>query len=97
MSKEEDDLSIDNTISEEESDNDSIYDKLATPLLTNQTLPDVTSQLDNLHLEIGDNQRRRNLTPAPTAERVVVSNGSFKVNSLTEFSGQRNQVKTFKL
>jgi hypothetical protein len=97
MSEEEDDLSVDDTTSEEESDNDSTHDEPATPLLTNQTLPDVTSQLDNLYLEMGDNQRGRNPTPAPTAERVAVSNGSFKVNSPTEFSGQRNQVKTFKL
>jgi hypothetical protein len=97
MSEEENDLSVDDTSSEEESDNDSTPDEPATPLLTNQTLPDVTSQLDNLHLEMGDNQRGRNPTPAPTAERVAVSNGSFKVNSPTEFSGQRNQVKTFKL
>jgi hypothetical protein len=87
MSKEDNDLSIDDTTSEEELDNDSTPDKPATPSLTNQTLPDVTSQLDNLHLNIGNNQRGRNPTPAPTAERVAVSNGSFKVNSLTEFSG----------
>jgi hypothetical protein len=43
MSEEDNDLSIDDTISEEESDNDSILDELATPSLTNQTLPDVTS------------------------------------------------------
>jgi hypothetical protein len=36
-------------------DNDSILDELATPLLTNQILPDVTNQLDNLYLNIGDN------------------------------------------
>jgi hypothetical protein len=35
MSKEENDLSIDDTLSEEELDNDSILDELATPLLTN--------------------------------------------------------------
>jgi hypothetical protein len=87
MSEEDNDLSINNTTSEEELDNDSTLDEPATPLLTNQTLPDVTNQLDNLHLNIGDNQRRRNPTLAPTAERITVSNRSFKVNSLTEFSG----------
>jgi hypothetical protein len=43
MSKKENDLSIDDTTSEEELDNDSTLDESATPLLTNQTLPDVTN------------------------------------------------------
>jgi hypothetical protein len=44
-----------------------------------------------------DPTRGRNPTPAPTADRVAASHGSFKVNAPSEFSGQRNQVKTFKL
>jgi hypothetical protein len=100
MSEEEVQPPVDDTESEEsseESEDEATPDEPATPLLTNQTLPDVTRQLDDLHLEMTDDRRGRDPTPAPTAERVVVSNGSFKVNSPTEFSGQRNQVKTFKL
>jgi hypothetical protein len=98
MSEEENDPPVD-TESEESSEEseEETPDEPATPLITNQTLSDVTNQLDNFHLEMGDNQRGRNPTPAPTAERVAVSNGSFKVNPPSEFSGQRNQVKTFKL
>jgi hypothetical protein len=92
-----DDIESEEESSEEESSDEDTPEEPATPLVTNQTLPDVTNQLDNLHLDMGDNQRGRNPTPAPTADRVAVSNGSFKVNPPSEFSGQRNQVKTFKL
>lgn len=92
-----DDIESEEESSEEESEDEDTPKEPATPLITNQTLPDVTSQLDNLHLDMGDNQRGRNPTPAPTADRVAVSNGSFKVNPPSEFSGQRSQVKTFKL
>jgi hypothetical protein len=56
---------------------------------TNQLLPEVTSQLDDLYLEIGDNSnsRRRSQTSAPTANRIIVSDRSFKINSPSELSG----------
>jgi hypothetical protein len=71
MSRREEDPPVDDTeseedSSEEDSDDEDTPEELATPLVTNQTLPDVTSRLDNLHLDIGNNQRRRNPTPAPT-------------------------------
>lgn len=92
------DIESEEESSEEESSDEETPEEPATPLNTDQPLPEVTSQLYNLHLEMGDNgPRGRNPTPAPTADRVAVASGSFKVNPPSEFSGQRNQVKTFKL
>ena len=100
MSKREDDPPVDDTeseeSSEEESSDEDTPEEPATPSVTNQSLPEVTSQLDDLHLDMGDrDQRGRDPTPAPA--RVAAPTRSFKVNPPSEFSGQMNQVKTFKL
>lgn len=87
MSKEED-PSVEDTSSEEESDNDSIPEELATPLNTNQSIPVVTEQLQSVTL---------NDMSINGSIRGANDGGSFKVNTLSEFSRQRNQVKTFKL
>ncbi|TLD05658.1 Cytochrome P450 monooxygenase-like protein [Venturia nashicola] len=102
MSRKEDppveDIESEEESSEEESSDEEAPEEPATPSNTDQPLPEVTSQLYNLHLEMGDNNPRgRNPTPAPTNDRVAGTSGSFKVNPPSEFSGQRNQVKTFKL
>jgi hypothetical protein len=60
ISKEEIHLPIDDIESEEESSKEELSDKdipeeLATLLIINQSLPEVTSQLDNLYLDIGNN------------------------------------------
>jgi hypothetical protein len=93
MSRREDDLSIDDTeseeSSEEESSDEDTLEEPATPLVTNQSLPEVTSQLDDLHLDMGNRDLYgRDPTPAPA--RVATPTRSFKVNPPTEFSGQRN-------
>lgn len=89
---EEEQLSVNDTTSEEESsDNDSTPDEAATPLDTNQSIPVVTEWLRDVHLN--DMSTNGSTRGAPTGQ----AGGSFKVNAPAEFSGQRNQVKTFKL
>jgi hypothetical protein len=85
---EEEDPSVEDTSSEEESVNDSTPDEPATPLDTNQTIPVVTEWLQNVTL---------NDMSVNGSTRGANDGGSFKVNTPSEFSGQRNQVKTFKL
>ena len=58
MSKREDDPPVDDTeseeSSEEESSDEDTPEEPATPSVTNQSLPEVTNQLDDLHLDMGD-------------------------------------------
>lgn len=111
MSKEEVDPPINDTESEEELSNDPVQEESsseeesddevtpeeqATLSVTNQSLPDVTEQLDGLHLSMTDRQRQ----PAPTASVAgggTADRGSVKVNSPTEFNGRRDQLKAFKI
>ncbi|KAM0708543.1 hypothetical protein Q7P35_005195 [Cladosporium inversicolor] len=81
MSAEEEPPSVNDIESEEEPSDDSVQEESsskeesddntpsepATLLITNQSVPEVTSQLDNLHLDMGD--RNRQLTPALSAVR----------------------------
>lgn len=104
MSRREDDPSVEDIESEEESSDESsdeeTPDEPATPSITNQSLPEVTSQLDNLHLEMGDNSnpRGRPTTPAPTGDRIAMPGGAAtKVNPPMEFTGRRDQIKPFRL
>lgn len=104
MSRREDDPPVKDIESEEESSdessNEETPDEPATPSITNQSLPEVTSQLDNLHLEMGDNSnlRGRQQTPAPTGDRTAMPGGAAtKVNPPTEFTGRRDQIKSFRL
>jgi len=105
MSRREDDPSVENIESEEESSEEESSDEdtpeePATPSITNQSLPEVTSQLDDLHLEMGDNSnpRGRPTTPAPTGDRIAMSGSAVtKVNPPMEFTGRRDQIKSFRL
>ena len=85
----EEDPSVNDTSSEEESSIDSTPEEPATPLDTNQSIPAVTEWLQNVHLT--DMSQQGSTTGNGNR------GGSFRVNSLSEFSEQRNQVKTFKL
>ena len=85
----EEDPSVNDTSSEEESSVDSTPEEPATPLDTNQSIPAVTEWLQNVHLT--DMSQQGSTTGNGNG------GGSFRVNSPSEFSGQRNQVKTFKL
>jgi hypothetical protein len=85
----EEDPSVNDTSSEEESDDDSTPEEPATPLDTNQSIPLVTNWLQNVTLD--------DMSVNGSTTGNANGGGSFKVNSPTEFSGQRNQVKTFKL
>jgi hypothetical protein len=78
MPRTEEDPSVNDTSSEEESDNDSTPEEPATPLDTNQSIPLVTHWLQNVTL---DDMSVNGLTTG-NANR----GGSFKVNSPTEFS-----------
>jgi hypothetical protein len=86
---EEDRPSVEDTSSEEESDNDSTPGEPATPFETNQAIPLVTEWLQNVTLN--------DMPQAGSTQGANNSGVSFKVNSPSEFHGQRNQVKTFKL
>jgi hypothetical protein len=105
ISKEEIYLPVNDIESEEESSKEELSDEdipeeLATPSIINQSLPEVTSQLDNLHLDIGDNSNTcgRQLIPAPTGDRtVILGSATTKVNLLMEFTGRRDQIKSFRL
>lgn len=87
MSEEE--LSVEDTSSEEESSNDSTPDEPATPLVTNQSIPGVTQWLQNVTLN--------DMSVTGSTTGANAGGASFKVNAPSEFSGQRNQVKVFKL
>lgn len=91
------DIESEEELSKEELTDEETPEEPATLLVTNQLLPDITHQLDNLYLDMGDCDRRP--TPALSAIRATTtgSNSSFKVNTLSEFSGCRDQVKMFKL
>lgn len=93
MSTEGDNLSVNDTSSEEESSDDSISNDPATPLDTNQPVPIVTEWLRDIHLTNMSTTGTNRGASASAAN----AGGSFKVNTPTEFTGQRNQVKTFKL
>jgi hypothetical protein len=104
MSRREDDPTVEDIESEEESSDESsdedTPDEPATPSITNQSLPEVTSQLDDLHLEMSDNNtpRGRPQTPAPTGERTAMPGGAAtRVNPPMEFTGRRDQIKSFRL
>ena len=86
---EEEDPSVNDTSSEEESDNDSTPEEPATPFDTNQSIPVVTEWLRDVRLS--------DMSQAGSTRGATNGGGSFKVNAPSEFSGQRNQVKTFKL
>jgi hypothetical protein len=86
---EEEEPSVNDTSSEEESSIDSTPEEPATPLDTNQSIPAVTEWLQNVTL----NDMSQNGSTTGNTN----GGGSFRVNSPSEFSGQRNQVKTFKL
>jgi hypothetical protein len=79
---EEDRTSVEDTISEEESDNDSTPEEPATPLETNQTIPLVTKWLQNVTLN--------DMSQAGSIQGANNAGGLFKVNSPSEFHGQRN-------
>jgi hypothetical protein len=105
MSEEEihppvDDIESEEESSEEELSDEDIPEEPATPSITNQSLPEVTSQLDNLHLDMGDNSnpRGRQPTPAPTGDRTaILGSAATKVNPPMEFTGRRDQIKSFRL
>jgi hypothetical protein len=86
---EEEEPSVNDTSSEEESSVDSVPEEPATPLDTNQSIPAVTEWLENVHLN--------DMSVTGSTTGANNGGGSFKVNAPSEFSGQRNQVKTFKL
>jgi hypothetical protein len=68
---------------------DTTPEEPATPLETNQTIPLVTEWLQNVTLN--------DMSQAGSIQGANNAGGSFRVNSPSEFHGQRNQVKTFKL
>ena len=78
-----------NESSSDESDEEITPDELATPLITNQSIPIVTEWLQNVHLN--------DMSVNGSTRGAQNTGGSFKVNAPSEFSRQRNQVKTFKL
>lgn len=87
---EEEEPSVEDTSSEEESDNESTPEEPATPLVTNQSLPLVTEWLENVHLnEMSNNGSIRggggDIPSGP------------KVNSPKEFAGSRNQFESFRM
>lgn len=93
MSEEEERLSVEETSSEEESsasDSEAEVEQ-PTPLETNQPLPDVTKQLDNLHLNMAPTQ-----TPSTGSNVGGTDRASIKINTPIEFHGRRDQVKQFK-
>jgi hypothetical protein len=83
----EDTESEEGSLSREESIDEITPEEPATPLIINQSLPDVTAQFEELYINMTDPTRGRNLTLALTADRVAASYRSFKVNALSEFSG----------
>ena len=78
-----------NESSSDESDDEITPDEPATPLITNQSIPVVTEWLQNVHLN--------DMSVHGSTTGGNAGGASFKVNAPSEFSGQRNQVKTFKL
>jgi hypothetical protein len=98
MSKEEIHLPINDIESKEESSeeelsNKDIPEEPATLSIINQSLPKVTSQLNNLYLDIGNNSNPCScqLIPAPTRDRTtILSSTTTKVNLLIEFTSRRD-------
>ena len=87
---EEEEPSVEDTSSEEVSDNESTPEEPASPLVTNQSLPLVTEWLENVHLnEMSNNGSTRggggDIPSGP------------KVNSPKEFAGLRNQFESFRI
>ena len=78
-----------NESSSDESDDEITPNEPATPLITNQSIPEVTEWLQDVHLH--------DMSVQGSTTGGNAGGASFKVNAPSEFSGQRNQVKTFKL
>lgn len=87
---EEEDPSVEDTSSEEESDNESTPEEPATPLVTNQSLPVVTEWLENVHLH------DMSVNGSTRGGGGDVPSGP-KVNSPKEFAGSRNQFESFRM
>jgi hypothetical protein len=96
MSAEEDHLSVHDTESEEESIDGSVQEESSSEEgSADEAIPEVTLQLDNLHLNMGD--RNRQPTPAQSAVGTTTEKGGIKVHAPVEFSGRRDQLKAFML
>jgi hypothetical protein len=89
MSAEEDHLSVNDTESEEGLIEDSVQEESSSEEEpADVAIPEVTLQLNNLHLNMGN--RNRQPTPAQSAIGTTTEKGGIKVHAPVEFSGRRN-------